>query len=103
MADPEGEQIPWRPKPFSELLGESFLKNVAGETLGIYFSAHWCPPCRGFTPKLVESYKTMMAKGLNFEVIFASSDKDEAAFKEYYGEMPWLALPHGDKRKELWS
>jgi len=106
--------LPWRPKEFSELLGETFLKNAAGETvsaqealagkvLGIYFSAHWCPPCRGFTPKLVETYKKMKAKGLNFEIIFASSDKDEAAFKEYFGEMPWLALPHGDKRKEQWS
>jgi len=114
MSDPKGEDLPWRPKEFSELLGETFLKNAAGETvsaqealagkvLGIYFSAHWCPPCRGFTPKLVETYKKMKAKGLNFEIIFASSDKDEAAFKEYFGEMPWLALPHGDKRKEQWS
>jgi nucleoredoxin len=113
MADPEGTDFPWRPKPFSELLGDSFLTNAAGETvgkealagkvLGIYFSAHWCPPCRGFTPKLAETYKKMKAKGLNFEVIFASSDRDEAAFKGYYGEMPWLALPHGDKRKEQWS
>jgi len=113
MGDPKGEDFPWRPKEFSELLGESFLKNAAGETvgkealagkvLGIYFSAHWCPPCRGFTPKLVETYEKMKAKGLNFEIIFASSDRDEAAFKEYFGDMPWLALPHGDKRKEQWS
>ena len=31
------------------------------EAVGIYFSAHWCPPCRGFTPKLVESYEKMTA------------------------------------------
>merc|ERR1719326_2461834 len=69
------------------------MEALAGKVLGIYFSAHWCPPCRGFTPKLVE----------NFEIIFASSDRDEAAFKEYFGDMPWLALPHGDRRKEQWS
>ena len=28
----------------------------AGKTVGIYFSAHWCPPCRGFTPVLTEFF-----------------------------------------------
>jgi len=23
----------------------------------IYFSAHWCPPCRGFTPVLKDFYE----------------------------------------------
>lgn len=69
---------------------------LAGKTIGIYFSAHWCPPCRGFTPKLAEMYKsTFQAKGL--EIVFASSDKDEAAWKEYYAEMPWLALPYSNR------
>merc|ERR1719460_2340293 len=69
---------------------------LAGKTIGIYFSAHWCPPCRGFTPKLAEMYKsTFQAKGL--EIVFASSDKDEAAFNEYYADMPWLALPYSNR------
>jgi len=69
---------------------------LTGKTIGIYFSAHWCPPCRGFTPKLAEMYKnTFQAKGL--EIVFASSDKDEAAFNDYYGEMPWLALPYANR------
>merc|ERR1712087_6314 len=56
----------------------------------VYFSAHWCPPCRGFTPVLSAAYN---AKTMNAEVVFVSSDRDEAGFNEYYGEMPWLALP----------
>ena len=33
-----------------------------------------------------------------------SSDRDEAAFKLYFGEMPWLALPFADReRKEALS
>jgi nucleoredoxin len=72
--------------------------------LGIYFSAHWCPPCRGFTPKLVEYYNHRKAQGKDdFEVIFASSDRDQASFNEYYGEMPWLALPLGDPRNNKLS
>merc|ERR1712216_233195 len=111
--DPLGTEFPWRPKPFAELVGDSFLKNAKGETIsrdalngkvvGLYFSAHWCPPCRGFTPRLVEAYKKFQAKGLPFEIIFVSSDQDERQFNEYFGEMPWLALPFGDKRKQQWN
>jgi nucleoredoxin len=33
-----------------------------------------------------------------------SSDKDATQFEEYYGEMPWLALPFSDRqRKEALS
>lgn len=63
----------------------------AGKIVGIYFSAHWCPPCRGFTPMLAEFYNKHH-KSQNFEVIFVSSDQDEESFNQYYAEMPWLAL-----------
>ena len=66
--------------------------------IGLYFSAPWGPPCRGFTPSLVSAYKDhLKAKGL--EIIFISSDRDQKAFLEYYGTMPWLAIPQGDTRK----
>jgi len=32
---------------------------------------------------------------LFLQIVFVSSDRDQASFDEYYNEMPWLALPHG--------
>merc|ERR1712144_91196 len=105
--DPTGENFPWVPPTFAESIGDTFIRNdgteikyadLAGKTLAIYFSAHWCPPCRGFTPELVKTYNKLVAAGKPFEVIFASSDRDEASFKEYHAEMPWLALPYADRK-----
>ena len=46
---------------------------LAGKgNVGIYFSAHWCPPCRGFTPKLAEWYTANAEKLHEVEVVFAS-------------------------------
>ena len=68
--------------------------------IGVYFSAHWCPPCRGFTPVLSKFYKIANQKQKNIEIIFVSFDRDEGGFKEYYDSMPWLALPFkSDKKK----
>lgn len=60
----------------------------------LYFSAHWCPPCRLFTPKLVEWYKGFKAKHPNFELVFVSGDRDEDSMKKYIKEagMPWPAV-----------
>jgi len=63
------------------------------EVVGVYFSAHWCPPCRQFTPILAKMYTEMRAAGKKFEVVFVSADKSESDFDMYFGEMPWLALP----------
>ena len=35
------------------------------------------------------------------EIIFVSSDRDEEGFEEYFGEMPWLALPYDSKTKKV--
>jgi len=113
-SDPIGEDFPWTPRSFKDVMADATLIGQAGEqfkaeaalngkTLGLYFSAHWCPPCKGFTPQLAKWYnESLKAKGL--EVVFVSSDRDDAAFQEYFKEMPWLALSFSDrKRKEQLS
>jgi len=66
--------------------------------VAFYFSAHWCPPCRGFTPALAEWYNEQNKDGKNVEVVFITCDRDDAQFNDYYKEMPWVALPFGDAR-----
>lgn len=77
--------------------------------IGVYFSAHWCPPCRQFTPMLAEMYDTIreeendLIPGLGagqhaFEVVFVSSDRDVKSFEEYYGSQPWMAIPFSEGR-----
>jgi len=67
---------------------------LTGKTVMIYFSAHWCPPCRKFTPKLIKFYKNMKKdkeKGAeSFELVFVSLDRSESAYNEYISDMPWM-------------
>lgn len=65
---------------------------LQGKAVGIYFSAHWCGPCRAFTPELVK-YRDAHTNA--FEVVFVSSDKDAEAKAGYMKEagMKWLTLP----------
>jgi len=69
--------------------------------VGVYFSAHWCPPCRKFTPKLKEVYNKLKQDREDFEFIFVSSDRGLAQFKEYFDEMPWLALDYNSDKFDM--
>lgn len=76
--------------------GKKFDKATAlnGKMVAVYFSASWCGPCRGFTPKLIEFYKKT-AKKNNLEIVFVSSDRSADAMEKYMKKMPWLAMPFG--------
>jgi nucleoredoxin len=106
--DPTGSDFPWKPKSLKEILSGAKLigkegavdsSTLDGKVFGLYFSAHWCPPCRGFTPKLAEWY-TKSLKNKGFEIVFISSDKDEESFKDYYKEQPWLALDYSNRKEK---
>lgn len=70
----------------------------AGEVVVFYFSAHWCPPCRQFTPLLAKVHTSAQnALGLPdarytttppqpLHVIFVSGDKSEAEMISYMKE-----------------
>jgi nucleoredoxin len=99
MKDPAGDKFPWHPPSAEEKaklvvdsIGADLIAQTGGKPIGLYFSAHWCPPCRGFTPKLAEWYKAGLKDKM--EIIFVSSDRNEESFKDYFTGMPWLALPY---------
>ena len=60
--------------------------------VAIYFSAHWCPPCKQFTPVLGQWYEEVNKDAKTCQIVFVTSDKDDAAFKAYYDLMPWVAV-----------
>uniref|UniRef100_A0A3Q2W280 Nucleoredoxin n=3 Tax=Haplochromini TaxID=319058 RepID=A0A3Q2W280_HAPBU len=106
--DPKGLEFPWGPKPFAEVVAGPLLRNnrqttdsssLEGHYVGVYFSAHWCPPCRSLTRVLVESYRTVKESGQKFEIVFVSADRSEESFKQYFSEMPWLAVPYSDEAR----
>jgi len=81
------------------------LKRVDSDSIGskdyyaIYYSAQWCPPCRKFTPKLVDFYNEAIGHHDNIEVIFVSSDQNEDKMEAYMKKagMSWLALDFDKK------
>jgi nucleoredoxin len=74
-------------------------ESLRGKTVALYFSAHWCVPCRHFTPKLISFYNKN--KGQNFEVVFMSLDRNAEMKNEYMHKegMKWLTAPGQGSRE----
>lgn len=92
---------------FDEIKGDLTGPAVEGtpKFTALYFSAHWCPPCRMFTPKLVEWYNNFKPKHPDFELVFVSSDRDQAAMEEYItgDKMPWPAVKFDQAQSETFQ
>ena len=95
-------------KDITQYLPEEFESNngkikkedvIKNELIGIYFSAHWCGPCKAFTPKLAQFYKKVNSEKKQIEIIFNSLDKDLKTFKEYFSTMPWIATPYESQER----
>ncbi len=100
-----------KPSVFDETLQGNLLK-LEGNSLQkfemtafpakyyvFYYTASWCPPCRQFTPVLVDFYEKN--KNANFELVLITSDRDEAAMEAYAVDkkMPWPMLKLQDAQK----
>lgn len=90
----------------AQLLGQSVIdknrkpidcKQLSKRVIGLYFSAQWCAPCHAFTHQLVRTYETLKRFNKNIEIIFVSSDHDQASFDKYFSEMPWLAVSFSEE------
>ena len=106
----EEKEVPVQSHDFSPVIGGSVIDGKGqtiptrerlggGKYIALYFSAHWCGPCRAFTPKLRKTYEALRAAGKPFEVVFVSADRDETSFAKYFATMPWVAIPYDSKQK----
>jgi nucleoredoxin len=77
-------------------LDAATLKDV--KYWAFYYSASWCPPCREFTPKLVEFYNQFKQTHPNFELIFVNHDQNEDDMLAYMktDAMQWPAVRFDD-------
>ncbi|CAE8625855.1 unnamed protein product [Polarella glacialis] len=75
--------------------------DISGKVVALYFSAHWCPPCRGFTPALRQFYESLKKSGEPIEIIFVSGDKSEEEFRDYFLKEhgDWLAVDFGAEKE----
>jgi len=68
---------------------------TSADVIAFYFSAHWCPPCKHFTPVLKKFYDTLHSNGeRSLKIIFVSSDQSEPEMWKYMYEAhgDWLVL-----------
>jgi nucleoredoxin len=72
------------------------LNNI--KYFAFYYSASWCPPCRAFTPKLVDFYNSFKPQHPDFELIFVNHDNSAADMAAYMrtDAMPWPAARFED-------
>lgn len=92
-----GKLVKWEDRKFGK-----YEMAQEPQYFAFYFSAHWCPPCRTFTPKLVKFYnRNEDVAGKKFEIIFVSSDRSEEQMEDYFKEekMPWPAIEYSDARR----
>jgi nucleoredoxin len=72
------------------------------DRVALYFSAHFCAPCRQFTPTLKEAYEELNEDEKKFEIVFVSLDKTAEEASTYHKEMKhWPMVEYDDETLRL--
>lgn len=72
------------------------------EKVALYFSGHFCAPCRTFTPLLKDFYDEVNEDEKKLEIIFVSLDKSQAEQEQYHSEQgDWPRIAFADEAARL--
>ena len=84
--------------PHGDVHGFDSAKLTGVKYFAFYYSASWCPPCRAFTPDLVQFYNDFKPAHPNFELIFVGRDASDGDMVNYMksDSMPWPAVWYQD-------
>jgi len=77
--------------------GNASAADLENKVVALYFSAHWCGPCRAFTPVLKDFYEELTGTN-ELEIVFVSFDRTPGDLDKYLAEAHgnWLYVPHGN-------
>ncbi|KAI6655170.1 Nucleoredoxin [Oopsacas minuta] len=108
--DKDAIEFPWLPAPDSissffndpivDNQGNTFLPDevINGKSVSLFFSAHWCPPCKRFTPILLDLYQLVNKNEKKLEIIFFSLDRNLDEYNQYFATLPFKGLPFDVKK-----
>ena len=87
----KGDLVAWKNGSLARCDDEMLAKK---KLIALYFSAHWCAPCRKFTPQLVEFYNRVAPQHPEFDIVFVSFDRSPPGMETYMRDMqmPWPAI-----------
>ena len=72
------------------------IESLDSKLIAIYFSAHWCKPCRKFTPILHQFHKIINSfPDKSIDIIFSSLDSSPEKMSEYFkSHGDWFAFQY---------
>jgi thiol-disulfide isomerase/thioredoxin len=96
-----GTLTPAQAQSWPETLGaapkpQEGIQQTNRPLIGLYFTASWCRPCRQFTPRLIEAFKSQK----DLALVTVCLDQTPQAQQTYTEKMPWPTLAFDNPNRE---